>query len=124
MQDEPPPAGVSSGRFTTPSARNKTAADTGYRETAKSGHAISQRITTSEVAAVRGALAQSIPERLGVTEEDLRAFVRGDLDIVDLPRHARDELSAIAAATPRAGLWPRKLAAILWGLHLEQIQVP
>lgn len=126
MQDEPPPAGGQPrGRFTTATIRDRTAADTGYQETSKAGHAISQRITPAEVAAVRVALDPGIPERLGITEAELRRFVRGEMESAyDLPPETLEELSRIAKATARTGMWPRKIAAILWGLHIERIQVP
>lgn len=101
---------------------DRVAADTGYREASLAGHPISQRPTPGDVARVRAALTPTIPDLLEITEDTLRAYVRGEIDSAALSGEARVRLGKISV---RAGgsLWPRKTAAILWGLHIERIQV-
>lgn len=97
---------------------DRVAGDTGYQEAARDGRPISQRPTPGEVARVRAALMPDIPAMLGITETELREYVRGSAQ----PEAARAALAILASDLGR-GLWPRKVAAILWGLHLEHIQV-
>lgn len=120
---EPPPAAVTASTPNTDARRferrenpDRKAADTGYQEAARAGHPISQRPTPGDAERVRLALVGDIPAHVGLTEEQLRAFTRGEIDRVDLPDYAQCRFKELAQ---RLGgqLWPRKIAAVLWGMH-------
>lgn len=99
---------------------DRVAGDIGYREAAEAGHAISQRPTPGDVARIRAALMGDIPARVGLTEQQLRAFARGEMDRMDLPRDAQQRFRELADTLGGRTFWPRKVAVILWGMHVEQ----
>lgn len=124
MEHNEPPAEVTAGtserfkrRPLPPDHPDRVTADVGYQESGRAGKSISQRPTPHDVARVRAALIEDIPARVGLTETELRAFVRGELERADLPETAQSRLRELA---DQVGAWPRKVAVILWGLHCQQ----
>lgn len=119
QHDEPLPAAVTaSTRFTRPTDPDRDAADVGYQESARAGRAISQRPAPSDSARIRAALIGDIPARMGLTEDELRAFTRGTLDRAQLPAEAQCRFAELAR-TLGGSFWPRKIAAVLWGIHAQ-----
>lgn len=110
---------------------DRVAGQAGYDEAALGGKPISQKITASEVARIRSAIAERVAvsppgttmlEVLGVDEEDLRAYLRTS-DRTALTANARQELGVLTAEVKTSpALWPRKVAAAVWGLHATSEQ--
>jgi hypothetical protein len=118
------------GKRTPADDPDRRAGERGWAVAAERGKPISQKITAAEVARIRAALASRggptwFVERLGGDAstqdfDDVLRFVQtGDRAALEPEaRVALAELTKEVKTSP--ALWPRKVAAAVWGLYLEE----